>query len=191
MSIFDYTPKVRSILDPDLFTEEDLTCDDFAADYRNAVMGKFLCTPHTMAGKRDIFEHRVSERPLDPLAHLRDLIDHAATQTARTPNRIRINDMVPAGMMIQSPYELDDSAPAVHRTLTDGGPQEIIVNPADWEALARPFCKHVNDNIDRVGYVPVDELHDYRHVSPFGDGICLWGIPVFDDTTEARMRRAA
>lgn len=103
-----------------------------------------------------------------PMSDLMDQMDLAAQHSTRVPARIRVIEMVAPGMMLLAPYELDGSAPAPERTVNDSGPCEVLIHPDDLEKMML-----------ETGF-----RGPWRH----GD-LQVWGIPVVDDTIEARRAR--
>lgn len=124
---------------------------------------------------------------------LRVQINSAFERQYTGPTRIRLTEMVPRGMMLLAPFELDENGnpaepspvPAPHRKLGDGGPEEVIVHPDDWDEIAKPYAwGHANFR-NSARYMDA-----WGHAN-FRNGARYMGIPVIDDTIEARRRRAA
>jgi hypothetical protein len=99
-------------------------------------------------------------------AMLRDQINLVESRY-RCVARIRITEMCPPGMMFLAPFEEDGSVGSTDRRANDGGPTEAIAHPDDWAVIVKQYT-------DR----------DWRS----SDAMYM-GIPVLDDTVEARMKR--
>lgn len=112
---------------------------------------------------------------------LRGQIDRVTYACYHGVDRIRIVDMPPSGMMLRVPYEKDGSTPSPHRRTDDAGPQEILVNPDDWEAIIAPYR-------ERSSACLPPGTADTAYAFRLREGSWYAGIPVIDDTLQTRMR---
>jgi hypothetical protein len=121
----------------------------------------------------------------DRMREIQAQILEAQKARARTPERIRITELVPLGMMLLAPFELDDSAPGPERRVHDGGPVELLIHPDDWDAMLKPVEAYIQAN---AADQPVPaELPP--PLAPGDTGWHLYGIPVRDDTIKTRMEK--
>ena len=119
----------------------------------------------------------------DLLKMVQDQISALETDSARSPDRIRLTEMIPPGDMYLTPYEKDGSVPSLERRLWDRGPVELLIHPDDWKKFVEDWKRYiVNQSSNEPKPVPNPDALRSR-------GPSLYGIPVVDDTIEARMRK--
>ena len=117
---------------------------------------------------------------------IRDSIDEEARVRARSVKRIRITEMVPAGSVFVVPFvDLEDEWRFGQPSRTiHSGPNEILVNPDEWEALVEHYRKTMEKaQREHPTYARLEEPP-----TPPDTGYKYVGIPVVDDTIEMRMR---
>lgn len=154
----------RSIFDEDLF-------DDDAADlsmterFQARLVEQFTVDQFPVLRKLPESEAFALEQAL------RDQVDRAYSTNYRGVRQIRITELVPRGMMLISPTEDYERRKVLLDGRCVGCPEEdLLVNPDDWELIVKTYSDHPRR---------------------LRNGCQYMGIPVFDDTIEARMRRAA
>lgn len=121
------------------------------------------------------------------MREMQSQITDAQKRGSHTPERIRITELVPPGMMLLAPFELDGSVPTHERRVHDGGPVEVLIHPDDWETMLKAAEAYIEAGAaDR----PIRAEDLPPPLEPGDTGWHLYGIPVRDDTIKTRMEKA-